>query len=269
MSYIKTKTETDIIIKGGLILGRILDNLAKMSAPGISTLEIDKVAFNMIKKAGGKPAFLNYKIPGHTPFPGTICASINDEIVHGIPKKNKILNNGDIFSIDIGMQWPLGEGLGLNGDGFFTDTALTVFVGEVDEKIKELVGVTKKALEVGILACRLGSNVADIGRAIEDFVTPHGYGIVRDLVGHGVGHDVHEEPHVPNYYSKEMEQWELREGVVLALEPMFTLGTYEIDTAEDGWGVVTADRSLSAHFEHTVVITADGPVVATRRPSEK
>ena len=156
-----------------------------------------------------------------------------------------------------------------NGNGFFTDTAITVLVGDVDEKTKQLVNVTKKALEVGIKQCKVGNTVADIGKAIQDYIEPQGYGIVRDLVGHGVGHGVHEEPRVPNYYEQAMENWVLEEGVVIAIEPMVTIGDYNIKVADDGWSISTSDGSLSSHQEHTVVITKDGPMVMTRRPEEK
>ncbi len=275
MSYIKSQSEIEQIIKGGKILGEILEKLGNMVKPGISALEIDQEAERLIKEAGGRPAFKGYRGRKSEPaFPSTICASRNDELVHGIATKDKVLKKGDIFSIDIGMQWPYKE-KGIrnkeqnNGQGYYTDTAITVIVGEVPEKTRQLVNVTKKALEIGIAQCKVGNTVADIGRAIQDYIEPQGYGIVRDLVGHGVGHGVHEDPRVPNYYDKNMEDWVLKEGVVIAIEPMITIGDYNIKTADDGWGISTVDGSLSAHQEHTVVITKDGPVVVTRRPGEK
>ena len=270
MAYKKNKEEIDYLKKGGVIIGEILEKLGKMVKPGISAWEIDKEAERMIREAGGRPAFKNFRSSkNEPPFPTTICASRNDEIVHGIASKDKVLQNGDIFSIDIGMQWPLNCGKGENGNGFFTDTAITVLVGDVDEKTKQLVNVTKKALEVGIKQCKVGNTVADIGQAIQDYIEPQGYGIVRDLVGHGVGHGVHEEPRVPNYYEQAMENWVLEEGVVIAIEPMVTIGDYNIKVADDGWSISTSDGSLSSHQEHTVVITKDGPMVITRRPEEK
>jgi len=269
MSYTKSKREIKLLTQGGKLIGEILEELGRMAKPGVATLKIDERAVELIEKVGGLPAFKGYSGGSGSPFPGAICACINEEIVHGIPSKEKVLKSGDIFSIDIGMQWPANKGEGKNGNGFFTDTATTVLVGEVDEKTKQLVSVTNKALELAIEACQPGGTIADIGRAVEDYVKPQGYGIVRDLVGHGVGHDVHEEPHVPNYYSEEMEQWELKEGVVLALEPMITLGNHEVTTADDGWSISTKDGSLSAHAEHTIIIGAKGPLVVTRRPGEK
>lgn len=269
MSYIKSEEEVQLIIEGGRILGEILDKLAKMSVAGISAFEVDQEAEKLIIEAGGRPAFKGYR--GHKsdpPFPSTICASLNTEVVHGIATKDKILKDGDIFSIDIGMQYPVNSGLGRGGNGFFTDTAITVIIGEVPEKTKQLLNVTQKSLELAIEKCTLGNSIADIGKAVETYIAPQGYGIVRDLVGHGVGHEVHEEPRVPNYYDKSLESWKLENNAVIAIEPMITMGDYRVDTAEDGWSISTIDGSLSAHFEHTIIITKDGPLVVTRRPSE-
>ena len=276
MAYLKTPEEMKIIAKSGRVLGKILKKLAKMSKPGVSTWEIDQEAEKLIKKAGGKPAFKGFKgKESDPPFPTTICASLNDELVHGIATKNKILKKGDIFSIDIGMEWPveskklkvksekIGEG------GYFTDTSITVAIGKVPEEVEKLLKVTQESLLVGIKAIKIGGTIADIGRAIENYVQSQGnYGIVRDLVGHGVGHEVHEEPRVPNYYDKKLEDWKIEPGVVIAIEPMITLGDYHIVTAADGWGISTVDHSLCAHFEHTICVTEKGVVVATRRPGE-
>ena len=270
MAYIKSAEEIALITEGGAILGKILEKLAGMVKPGISAWELDQEAERMIKEAGGRPAFKGYRgRKSEPPFPSTICASKNEELVHGIATKEKILNDGDIFSIDIGMQYPIKCGKGENGNGFFTDTALTVAVGKIPEKTKQLLNVTKKCLEIGIVQAQVGNTVASIGKAIQDWVEPQGYGIVRDLVGHGVGHAVHEDPRVPNYYDKSLENYILREGVVIAIEPMVTIGDYHVITADDGWSISTADNSLCAHQEHTIVITKDGPMVVTRRPNEK
>jgi methionyl aminopeptidase len=274
MSYLKTTEEIKLIQEGGRILGGILEKLSKMSKPGVSAYEIDKEAERLIREAGGKSAFKGYKgKKNDPPFPTTICACLNEELVHGIASKEKILKDGDIFSIDIGMEYPAKNikypiSNIKSNRGYFTDTAITVAVGKISEKTKQLLNVTKKALEIGIKQCVVGNTVADIGRAIQNYVEPQGYGIVRDLVGHGVGHAVHEEPRVPNYYDKESKKWILRPGVVIAIEPMITMGDWRIVTADDGWSVKTADNSLCAHQEHTVIITEGGPLVATRRPSE-
>jgi methionyl aminopeptidase len=262
--YIKSSEDIKAIEEAGKRMGEVLHVLEKMIKPGISAWDVNQKADELIHANEGKPAFKGYRArKSDPPFPSTICASINEEVVHGIATKEKVLRDGDIFSIDIGMWF-----FHRNQKSVIVDTALTVCVGDVNEKTKELVRVTKKALEIGIAECIVGNTVADIGQAIEQFVLPQGYGIVRDLVGHGVGHKLHEEPRVPNYYEKELENWKLEPGVVLALEPMLTMGSHDVVVADDGWSISTQDKSLSAHFEHTVVITADGPIVATRRPGE-
>ncbi|MEK7623261.1 MAG: type I methionyl aminopeptidase, partial [Patescibacteria group bacterium] len=209
---------------------------------------------------------------GDPPFPSVVCFSVNHELVHGIATKEKVIKNGDIVSIDIGMEYPNSKFQIPNSKhvgGYFTDTAVTITVGKVPKEIEKLLNVTKEALEAGIRAAKVGNTVADIGRAVETYVKSQGnYGIVRDLVGHGVGHAVHEEPRVPNYYDKAQEKWVLEPGVVIAIEPMITLGTHEVETLDDQWTICPVDKSLNAHFEHTIVITENGPVVVTRRPGE-
>lgn len=266
MAYIKTNEEMQEILAGGRILGEILEELAEMAAPGMTTKEIDARAEQLIRKAGGIPAFKGYQIPGHPSFPATICASVNEEIVHGIPGDRE-LKDGDILSIDIGMRYRQTRSKHQKA-GFFTDTALTVPIGKINAATKQLVAVTKKALDIGIQSVRIGGTIADIGRAVQTYIDKQGYGIVRDLVGHGVGHAVHEDPPVPNYYDRALEGWNIEPGVVIAIEPMITMGDYRTAVADDQWTVSTADKSLSAHFEHTIVVTEDGVVVATKRPSE-
>lgn len=241
-------------------MGRILADLAKMCHAGMSTWEVDAAAEKMIIAAGGRPAFKGYKTrSADVPFPGTICASVNEELVHGIAKKDKILKNGDIFTIDIGMEW----------GGLYTDTAVTVAIGKIPAKTRELMRVTQESLERAIEVVKPGNTVADIGKAVEDYVKSQGkYGIVRDLVGHGVGHAVHEEPRIPNYYDRNLDYIVLKPGMVVAIEPMISLGGWRVVTADDGWTISMADRSLCAHYEHTIIITKSGNVVATRRPSE-
>ena len=263
MSYIKNKEEIELIQQGGSIIGTILEDLTKLAKPGVSTLEIDIEAEKKIRAAGGLPAFKGYKPhSAAVPFPGTVCTCINEEIVHAYGRKDKILQDGDIFTMDIGMQYP-------SKNGFFTDTAVTIMIGEVPVETKELMRVTKESLEAGIRLCRPGKTVGDIGRAIEEYVKSQGkYGIVRDLCGHGVGHEIHETPAVLNYYESQSVAWKLEPGVVLALEPMITLGGHEIELLADQWTISTADHSLSAHYEHTVIVTSGDPIVATRRPGE-
>lgn len=260
--YTKKPHEIELILEGGKKIGEILDTLVSMVRPGVSAWEIDQEAERLIVEIGGRPAFKGYRTRvSEPPFPSTICASVNAELVHGIATKDKILQEGDIFTIDIGMQYPA-------ENGYYTDTAVTVPVGNIDAKTQKLLDVTRVSLEKGIEQAYVDKTIADIGAAVQQYVEPKGYGIVRDLVGHGVGHAVHEEPRVPNFYEKELETWILKPGVVIAIEPMITVGGYHVETADDGWTITTSDGSLNAHFEHTIVVTEDGPVIATKRPSE-
>ncbi len=264
--FIKTPEAINQIQKGGKILGKILEELADMCEPGIALRAIDKKAERLIVKAGGRPAFKGFhSSPTDNPFPSTICASINQELVHASGKRDIKLKNGDIFKIDIGLEYPYQK----NYRGFYTDTALTVMVGDGDEEVKKLLDITRGSLEIGVKAVRAGKTVADIGQAIENYVNSMGkYGIVRDLVGHGVGYEVHEEPRIPNFYDKKSEGFILKAGMVIAIEPMISLGGYKIKVGPDGWSIEMADGSLCAHFEHTVVVTKDEPIVVTRRPEE-
>lgn len=264
--YIKSPEAIKQITKGGKILGKILSQLVKICQPGMATWEINQVAEQLILKVGGRPSFKGYRNrPEDTPFPTTICASINQELVHAYARKNVFLKPGDIFSIDIGMEYPVRK----NYRGFFTDTAITVAIGETPEQVKKLLAVTRQALEVGIKAVKPGNTVADIGQAIEGYVKSQGkYGIVRDLVGHGVGYEVHEDPRIPNFFDKNLSSWKLEAGMVLAIEPMISLGDYRIKTGLDGWAIEMADGSLCAHYEHTIIVGKRGREVATRRPKE-
>lgn len=249
---IKTKEEIDIIREGGHRLATILSKTAKMVKPGISTYELDKYAHKLIIEGGDKPAFLNYKPDGAPkPFPATICISVNNEIVHGIPKKSKILKEGDIVSLD----------LGLIHKGLFTDHAVTVPVGKISKKDQNLLDDTKKALEIGIWAARGGDNVGDIGYAIESFVHRK-YGIVRELAGHGVGIAIHEDPYIPNF-GKRGHGHKLIPGMIIAIEPMLNIGRENIVVDSDLWTIKTLDGSRSAHFEHTILITDGEPEILT------
>jgi methionyl aminopeptidase len=238
--------------RGGEILAAAHDVLREAVRPGISTQELDTLAEEFIRShAGAEPAF-----KGLYGFPGSICASINEEIVHGIPSSRRVLEEGDIISIDIGVKY----------QGFYTDSANTHPVGEVSRGARHLLEVTERALYAGIAAAQPSNHLGDIGAAIEQVVTRAGFSIVRELVGHGIGVGPHEEPQVPNY-GKPRRGTKLVPGLTIAIEPMVNIGSAATRTLADDWTVVTSDRSLSAHFEHTVAVTASGPLILTRRAS--
>ncbi len=241
---IKTKEEIDTLREGGHRLAGILAKVAGRVAPGISTWELDQYAYELIKQGGDEPAFLGFKPEGQSKgFPSSLCTSINNEVVHGIPGKNKILKDGDIISID----------LGLKHKGLFTDHAVTVPVGKTPKASQKLLEITHEALLVGIEQAKNGNTVGDIGYAIEQFVNRK-YGIVRELSGHGVGKKIHEDPYVPNF-GKAGKGQKLIPGMVIAIEPMFNIGKPGIVTDSDGYTIKTSDGSRSAHFEHTILIT--------------
>ena len=254
---VKTPEELEIISKGGKRMGKILDRLCRMVKPGITTEELDVAAERMIREAGGEPAFKSYTPRmGVTPFPTTICASLNSEVVHAPAVPSRLIKEGDLVKIDIGMRWPKEK-------GFYTDTARTVIVGQVDKKVAKLVEVTKRALKVGIRQVRAGNRVSDISKAIEAYIERFGFGTVRDLVGHGVGYKVHEPPEIPNFWQEGFPDCVLQEGMVIAIEPMVNLGSWRVKVQPDGWTIVTADGSPSAHFEHTVIVRKRGAEVVT------
>ena len=239
--------------RGGAILAATQDFLRSHVRAGVSTMDLDQVAEEFIRSHDGAvPAF-----KGLYGFPGSICTSINDEVVHGIPSRRRILQDGDIISIDIGVKY----------EGFYTDAASTVTVGEVTQSAKRLLEVTESALYAGIAAAQPGQHMGDVGAAIEQVVTRAGYSIVRELVGHGIGTGPHEEPQVPNY-GKPKRGTKLMPGLTIAIEPMVNIGSAATRTLSDDWTVVTADKSLSAHFEHTVAITLDGPRILTQTAAQ-
>jgi len=254
MIIIKTKKEIEILREGGKHLAEVLYKVKEMVKPGISTWELDKYAEKLIKQIGDTPAFLNYRPDGaNASFPASLCVSVNDEVVHGIPSKHRILKEGDIVSID----------LGLKHKNLYTDMAITVPVGVVSEGNQKLIKVTEQALQVGIGAARKGNTVGDIGYAIESFVRPYRYGIVEALSGHGVGRAIHEDPYIPNF-GKKGGGAKLMPGMVIALEPMLNNGTKNVTVDDDGYTFRTADGKNSAHFEHTILITENEAEILTK-----
>ena len=254
MISIKTKEEIEILREGGRRLALILNEVAKVVKPGVSTDELNNLAEKLARDNGDEPAFLNYKPKGMRPYPASICVSVNDEIVHGIPNENpKILKEGDIVSLD----------MGLTHKGLITDSAITVPVGKIDEASLKLINTTKDALYAGIKAVKDGKTVGDIGYAIERVAKAADFRIVEELCGHGVGYEVHEDPYVPNYGERGMGD-KLKSGMVIAVEPMLNEGGREIVLDDNGWAYRTADGKRSAHFEHTIAITPNGPEVLTR-----
>ncbi len=268
---IKTLEELELIRQGGKKMGRILDRLCKMVKPGVTTEELDCAAERMIRDAGGEPAFKGYAPrPDVTPFATTICASLNSEVVHAPAVPSRVIKDGDLVKIDIGMKWPrptfsVGKSSGGQArSGFFTDHARTVIVGKVDKNVRELVKVTERALKIGIAQVRAGRRVSHISKAIEKYVEKFGFGIVRDLVGHGVGYKVHEPPEIPNFWTEGFPDCVLEEGMVIAIEPMINLKGWRVKVQPDGWTIVTVDGSPSAHFEHTVIVRKRGAEVVTK-----
>lgn len=250
---LKTDGEIELIARASEIVGDVLDAIAERVQPGVSTAELDRWAEDRIRSQdGARPAF-----KGLYGFPATLCTSINHEVVHGIPSKNRVLVEGDVVSIDVGVCF----------EGYYGDGAVTLPVGTVSPAVQRLLTVTREALRRGVEAARPGSHIGDISAAIEGVGRESGYGVPRELTGHGIGTRPHEEPQVPNY-GRPGEGLRLQPGLVLAIEPMFNMGTREIETLGDDWTVVTADGKVSAHFEHTVAITTDGPRVLTVVPSK-
>lgn len=255
MINIKTKDEIEIMKEGGKRHAFILSELAKMVAPGISTQELEDRARELLAEGGDKGAFLNYTPRGSKrPYPAVLNVSINNEIVHGIPNENPtVLQDGDIVSLDLGVLHK----------GLITDSAITVGVGKINEDKRKLLEHCKEALYLGIKQAKSGNRIGDISNAIESFARENGYGLCEGLAGHGVGYRVHEDPYVPNEGKKGTGEL-LRPGMVIAIEPMLTLGTDKIVLAKDGYTYKTADGSDSAHFEHTIAITEDEPIILTK-----
>jgi len=247
MINIKTEKELEIMREGGKIAARILNLLAQKVKPGITTKELDLIAAAEIKKSGAKASFL-----GQAGFPASICTSINSEVVHGIPS-GRILRDGDLVGIDLGILFM----------GYHNDTALTVPVGKIDYPKKELLKITQKSLAEALDIIRPGIHLGDIGHRIQKIVEGAGYSVIRDLAGHGIGRELQENPSIPNF-GRPGSGPVLKKGMVLAIEPMVSAGDWQVKILKDGWTVVTCDGSLSAHFEHTVAVTADGHEILTK-----
>ncbi len=241
MIYLKSEMEIDKMRESAQIVSRTLGEVGKFIEPGITTGKLDRIAEDYIAANNARPAFKGYG-PRNNPFPGTLCISVNEEVVHGIPG-DRILEEGDIVSVDCGVE----------KNGYFGDHAYTFAVGECDDKVLDLLRTTLESLYAGIDQAVHGNRIGDIGNSIQTHCENAGYGVVRDLVGHGLGKSLHEDPSVPNY-GKRSRGERLRSGMTLAIEPMINMGTWKVETLNDGWTVVTADRSVSAHFEHDIVV---------------
>lgn len=252
MIKLKTAAEIDAMARSGAIIGALFQELSRRIDPGVSTGELDRLCEEFIRSHDGAvPAF-----QGLYGFPGAVCISVNEEVVHGIPRDQRTLASGDIVSVDVGVRL----------DGWCADSAWTFPVGKVDGDTRRLLRVTEESLDEAVLAAVVGGTVGDIGAAVERRVRGTGFGIIRDLVGHGIGRSVHEDPQVPNYGRAGTGE-SLEPGTVLAIEPMLSAGSWEIRTLSDRWTVITADRTRSAHFEHTVAVTEEGPRVLTLAPA--
>lgn len=275
MYYIKNEAEIKAIRAGGQILAKILKTLVAGVAPGVNTADLEKIMVKLVTEAGGRASFKNFHMGGKIYFPSAICASINDEVVHGSSLPGRVLRTGDIIDLDIGMEWPIKPELrakyGLPSNphsqlgGFYTDMCQTVPVGQISLEAQQLLNVTKKCLDLGIAQVKPGASLNDIGTAIQEYADSFGYGVVRDFVGHGVGYKTHEAPDIFHYAINphSRENIILAEGMVICIEPMINLGSHEIKIAPNGYAILTADASLSAHFEHTILVAKNGPDILT------
>ncbi len=257
MIIAKSSKDMDRMREVGELIAEVRETLRSMVAPGITTLELNAVAEKMIRGAGAIPTFIGYKPHGMIPFPFAICASVNARVVHGF-SDNIPLKEGDILSIDMAATY----------NGFVGDTATTIPVGEIADDLKQLIRVTEECLDLAIQECRPNNRVGDLGAAVQEHAERFGYGIVRDYTGHGIGRSMHESPQIPNYGRRGTKE-KIRAGFVFAIEPMLNLGTHETKTLDDKWTVVTKDGKASAHAEHTVAITTEGPEILTLTKDQK
>lgn len=246
---VKSADEIKIMQEANQIVAETLCMLKKVAQPGISTLELDILAEELCRKRNAKPAFKGYR-----GFPGSLCVSINEEVVHGIPSRKRKLRKGDILSVDFGVKYK----------GYYGDSAVTLPIGKIDSKKQHLVDVTRESLAQAISKVVAGNRIADISKAVQHYVEGEGFSVVRQFVGHGIGSALHEGPEIPNFHQGERSP-KLMVGMVLAIEPMVNMGTFKVKVLRDGWTVITADKKPSAHFEHSVAVTEDGPLVLSSR----
>jgi methionyl aminopeptidase len=251
MALVKDPWELTLMRQSGKRLAEVVALLREAIRPGVSTGELDELAEREIRKRSGVPSFKGYTAGGDIPFPATICASPNEQVVHGFPD-DRALQEGDIVSIDVGLVYA----------GYHADCAFTAPVGQVSDAVRQLLDETERSLYEGIARATPGNRIGDIGHAIQSHIEPRGFGIIQDFVGHGIGRSLHETPSVPNFGVPGRGQL-LKEGMCIAIEPMVTLGSHEVEMLEDGWTVVTLDGSLAAHFEHTIAVTPRGPEILT------
>lgn len=258
MITIKPPKDIEIMRTGGVLLAHALQKAANAVRPGVRLFELDAIARECLEDGGGSPAFLGYRPSRHeSPYPSTLCISVNDEVVHGIGTRDYELKDGDIVGLDIGVRYPA-------QDGLYTDMAVTVPVGTITPEAQKLLDVTRASLDMAIAMVAPGVWIHEIGREIQKFCEGKGYGVVRDLSGHGVGYKIHEDPTIVNFYDPSAPKVQLKEGMVICLEPMITMGGWKVTVDEDGWTIRTKDRSLAAHFEHTIAVTATGHDVLTQ-----
>jgi len=241
--FLKTGEEIEIMDEANRIVHKVLDELGECLKPGVSTLDLDRIAENMTRKEGAEPAFKNYH-----GYPASLCVSINDEVVHGIPNSKRTVKSGDVVSVDFGVLYK----------GYYGDAARTYAVGPVDNESAKLIDVTRESLNKGVGQALEGNRISDISKAVEDFVVNNGFSVVKDYVGHGIGKNLHEDPQVPNFF-KEEAGYPIKAGMVLAIEPMVNAGGSDVTVDRDGWTVRTRDGANSAHFEYSVAVTKDGP----------
>lgn len=252
--WIKTEDEIARLRESCKRLAEVLQTVIEAVKPGMSTYDIDELSEKLIRQSGGIPIFKGYNAGGVAPFPGTVCVSINNEVVHGIPSRSRTIKEGDLLKLDIGMRF----------EGMVSDMARTVAVGKISDEAQRLLDVTRESLERGIIELKPGAPISLYAAAVQSFVEANGFSVVRDLVGHGVGRELHEDPQVPNYTSRHMHDFIVQKGMTLALEPMINAGTFAVRIAPDDWTFITSDGKLSAHFEDTVVITENGAEILTR-----